>query len=173
MPAKPFHPQILRRPPQAQDLNEPSPIQPLPSPKHNSLADRRSTQPADHKKSLLSLFTKPSPVISPPSTVPASAIDPTIYPLDIISPLPPTPTPLEQAEAAFARLSKTVGPLSHKEEVIPSPSKPAGLRIDSINSALAEGPESSKDSGKQTPTYKKTTPIDKDAFLRRYLDGVR
>lgn len=173
VPAKPFHPQILRRPPQAQDLNEPSPIQPLPSPKHNSLADRRSTQPADHKKSLLSLFTKPSPVISPPSTVPASAIDPTIYPLDIISPLPPTPTPLEQAEAAFARLSKTVGPLSHKEEVIPSPSKPAGLRIDSINSALAEGPESSKDSGKQTPTYKKTTPIDKDAFLRRYLDGVR
>ncbi|KAL2046744.1 hypothetical protein ABVK25_011574 [Lepraria finkii] len=173
VPAKPFHPQILRRPPQAQDLNEPSPIQPLPSPKHNSLADRRSTQPADHKKSLLSLFTKPSPVISPSSTVPASAIDPSIYPLDIISPLPPTPTPLEQAEAAFARLSKTVGPLSHKEEVIPNPSKPAGLRIDSINSALAEGPESSKDSGKQTPTYKKTTPIDKDAFLRRYLDGVR
>ena len=171
--AKPFHPQILRRPPQAQGLNEPSPIQPLPSPKHNTLADRRSTQPADHKKSLLSLFTKPSPVISPPSTVPASAIDPTIYPLDIISPLPPTPTPQEQAEAAFARLSKTVGPLSFKEEVIPGPSKPAVLRMDSIKSALAEGPESRKDSGKQTPTYKKTTPIDKDAFLRQYLDGVR
>ena len=173
MPAKPFHPQILRRPPQASDLNEPSPIQPLPSPKHSTLANRRSSKPTDHQKSLLSLFTKPSPVVSPPSAVRTGTIDTTVDPMDIISPLPPTPTPQEQADAAFARLSKNPGPLSHNEEGMPGPSKPAILKIDSINGALAEGAKSRNDSGKQTPTSKKTTPTEHKPFLLEYLAGVR
>ncbi|KAL2048224.1 hypothetical protein N7G274_000135 [Stereocaulon virgatum] len=173
LPAKPFHPQILRRPPQASNLNEPSPIQPLPSPKHSTLAGRRSSKPADHQKSLLSLFTKPSPVVSPPSAVPTGTIDTTVDSMNIISPLPPTPTPQEQADAAFARLSKNPGPLSHNEEIIPGPSKPTMLRMDSINGALAGGPKSRNDSGKQTPTSKKTTPTEHKPFLLEYLAGVK
>ena len=172
MPAKPFHPQILRRPPQASDLNEPSPIQPLPSPRHSTVADRRSSKPADHQKSLLSLFTEPSPVVSPPSVVPTGTIDTAVDPMDIISPLPPTPTPQEQADAAFARLSKNPGPLSHNGEVIPGPSKPAMLKMDSINGALAEGAKSMNDSGKQTPTYNKTTHTEREEFLLGFLAGV-
>ena len=71
-PPKPFHPQILKRP--AHLLNEHtdmSPIQPLPSPKQafpfHKPAQKAQSANADHKKSLLSLFTAPSPVISPPS----------------------------------------------------------------------------------------------------------
>jgi hypothetical protein len=93
--------------------------------------------------------------------------------MDIISPLPPTPTPQEQADAAFARLSKNPGPLSHNEEGMPGPSKPAILKIDSINGALAEGAKSRNDSGKQTPTSKKTTPTEHKPFLLEYLAGVR
>ena len=171
LPPKPFHPQILRRPTHVQELNEPSPIQPLPSPKHSTLADRRFTQPADHKKSLLSLFTKPSPIISPSSAVPGSAIDPTIDPLDVISPLPPTPTPQEQADAAFTRLTKTVGPLSHKDEAISGPSKQGVSRMDSINSVLAEESKFARNGGKQTPKHRTTTPSDR-TFLLGYLDGV-
>lgn len=68
-PTKTFHPQILKRP--ANPLNELSvlsPIQPLPFPKQAFPDHKPSTKPlstkADHKKSLLSLFTTPSPIPS-------------------------------------------------------------------------------------------------------------
>ena len=175
-PARTFQPQILRRPAHIQDLNEPSPIQPLPSPQQRDFTDRRSTQPADHKRSLLSLFTQPSPspIISPPSAVPASAIDPTIDSNSIISPLPPTPTPQQQADAAFARLKKTVGPLSQPDGTSSDFPKPPVLKLNDINSAMAEGLMVGQSSEKPTPAptpAPKTAPKDK-AFLLGYLEGV-
>ena len=175
-PPKTFQPQILRRPAHIQDLNEPSPIQPLPSPQHRDFTDRRSTQPADHKKSLLSLFTKPSPspIISPPSAVPVSAIDPTIDPNTIISPLPPTPTPQQQADAAFARLKKTVGPLSQSDGTSSDFPKPPVLKLNDINSAMAEGLKVGQSSEMPIPAptpAPRTAPKDKE-FLLGYLEGV-
>ena len=179
-PAKTFQPQILRRPAHIQDLNEPSPIQPLPSPQQRDFTDRRSTQPADHKRSLLSLFTQPSPspIVSPPSAVPASAIDPTIDSNSIISPLPPTPTPQQQADAAFARLKKTVGPLSQPDGTSSDFPKPPVLKLNDINSAMAEGLMVGQSSEKPTPAptpaptpVPRTAPKDK-AFLLGYLEGV-
>ena len=175
-PAKTFQPQILRRPAHAQDLNEPSPIQPLPSPQQRNFTDRRSTQPGDHKRSLLSLFTQPSPspIISPPSTVPASAIDSTIDPNSIISPLPPTPTPQQQADAAFARLKKTVGPLSQPDSTSSGFPTPPVLKLNDINTAIAEGLMLGQSSEKPTPAptpAPRTAPKDKE-FLLGYLAGV-
>ena len=175
-PAKTFQPQILRRPAHLQDLNEPSPIQPLPSPQQRDFTDRRPTQPRDHKKSLLSLFTQPSPspIISPPSAVPASAIDPTIDSNNIISPLPPTPTPQQQADAAFARLKKTVGPLSQPDGTSSGFPKPPVLRLNDINTAMAEGlmlgQSSEKPTLASTPAPS-TAPKNKE-FLLGYLKGV-
>ena len=72
-PPKPFHPQILKRPAHLlSDHDIMSPIQPLPSPKHAipnpKVPQKAQPASADHKKSLLSLFSAPSPAISPPST---------------------------------------------------------------------------------------------------------
>lgn len=87
-PPKPatFQPQILRRQAQYQpnrsiDQDEPSPIQPLPSPaqylpKAQNKLRGHSSAADEHKKSLLSLFTTntyPSAKASPPSALPASA----------------------------------------------------------------------------------------------------
>lgn len=158
----PIYPQILRRPVHAGDASEPSPIQPLPSPKHNLLANR-TTQPADHKKSLLSLFTKPSPIISPGLTAPPSAIDPG----SLVSPLSEKPTPREQADAAFAKLTRDIGGFSQEYTVPPvSPS-----RTSSINAVVAgvEGKERAT-GGLKTPTSR-TTPVDR-SFLLGYLEGV-
>ncbi|KAK4690126.1 hypothetical protein P7C71_g6598, partial [Lecanoromycetidae sp. Uapishka_2] len=174
-PPKAFQPQILRRPAHLEDLNEPSPIQPLPSPRHKALPDRRpmqSSQPADHRKSLLSLFSKPSPIISPSSAAPApaSAIDPTSF----LSPVTTGPTPQEQAEAAFERLAKTVGAIgtkSDEEKIDFAPRKPVVSRTGSTNNKPAEAAMSGRNSGKHTPTSKTTTPIDK-SFLLGYLEGV-
>ena len=175
-PAKTFQPQILRRPAHTQDLNEPSPIQPLPSPQQRDFTDRRSAQPADHKKSLLSLFTQPSPspIISPLSAVRASAIDPTIDSNNIISPLPPTPTPQQQADAAFARLKKTVGPLSQPDDTSSGFPTRSVLKLNDISSAMAEGLMLGESSEKPTPTptpAPRTAPKDKE-FLLGYLEGV-
>lgn len=164
-PPKSFHPQILRRPAHVDDSNGPSPIQPLPSPIINTFPDRRTTQPTDHKKSLLSLFTEPSPSISPPSAAPTSAIDLSA----LISPLT-GPSPQEQAEAAFARLTQSVGELSHEPKPVPGPSQLPGLRTGSINNAVDDGMSPRRSSGKQTPTLK-TTPADK-SFLLGYLNKV-
>ena len=175
-PVKAFQPQILRRPAHLQDLNEPSPIQPLPSPQRRDFTDRPPTQPADHKKSLLSLFTQPSPspIISPPSAVPSSGIDPTIDFNSFLSPLPPTPTPQQQADAAFARLQKTVGPLSHPDATSSEFPKPPVLKLNEINTAMAEGLKVGQSSGRSTPAptpAPRTAPKDKE-FLLGYLEGV-
>lgn len=163
-PLKPFHPQILHRPAQPGDTNEPSPIQPLPSPIRNILANRTS-QPADHKKSLLSLFTKPSPVISPTLTAPtsASAIDPA----SLVSPLSEKATPRERADAAFAKLSLNIGGFAQEHTAPPvSPS-----RTSSINAVVAGvGGKERAAGGRETPTSR-TTPVDRN-FLLGYLEGV-
>ena len=175
-PAKTFQPQILRRPAHTQDLNEPSPIQPLPSPQQRDFTDRRSAQPGDHKKSLLSLFTQPSPspIVSPPSAITASAIDPAIDPNSIISPLPPTPTPHQQADAAFARLKKTVGPLSQPDGKSSGFPTPPDLKLNDINTAMAEGLMLGQGGERPTPAptpAPRTAPKDKE-FLLGYLEGV-
>lgn len=165
-PLKPFHPQILRRPAHAEYTSEPSPIQPLPSPKHNVLAPH-STHPIDHKKTLLSLLTKPSPVISPALTASASAIDP----VGVVSPLSERPTPREQADAAFAQLTRDIRGLPQNVSgssvhVAVSPS-----RASSINAVVGGvGGKERATGGTTTPTPR-TTPVDR-SFLLEYLEGV-
>ena len=164
--ARPFHPQILRRPAPAEDPNEPSPIQPLPSPKH-SLLTNRTTQPADHKKSLLSLLTKPSPLTSPALTAPTSAIDPA----NLVSPLSEKPTPREQADAAFAQLTGDNRGLPQEPSVFPLQAAVSPSRSSSLRAVVdgGRGKERAKDD-KKTPTPR-TTPVDRD-FLLGYLEGV-
>ena len=156
-PLKPFQPQILRRPAPAED-NEPSPIQPLPSPKHQLLVNR-TTQPTDHKKSLLSLFTKPSPFVSPAVTAPTSAIDPA----SVVSPMSEKPTPGEQADAAFAPQMKNSRGLPQKVSGFSVPAAISPSRTSSVKAVVAGG-------GKKTPTAR-TTPVDR-SFLLGYLEGV-
>lgn len=162
-PPKPFHPQILRRPAPHEDANELSPIQPLPSPKHNLLA-KQTTQPVDHKKSRLSILTKPSPIISPTLDAPSSAIDLANF----VSPLSAKPTPREQADAAFAKLTSDIGGFAAQEHpaTAASPS-----RKSSINAVVAGvGGKERATGGSKTPTIR-TTPVDR-SFLLGYLEGV-
>ena len=169
-PPNSFHPKILRRPAHLEKLNEPSPIQPLPSPRHKGLMDISTTQSENHKESLLSLFSKPSPIASPISITPApaSVFDPT----SLISPLIATPSPQEQAEAAFERLTKSVraiGAAPQEDKIDFTPRQLS--RVGSMNDKVAEIAKSRKGSGKHTPTTKTTTPIDK-SFLLGYLENV-
>ena len=74
-PTKQFHPQILKRPTHLlHESDNMSPIQPLPSPKHAIMGHKAPQKTplasSDHKKSLLSLFSAPSPIVSPPSGTP-------------------------------------------------------------------------------------------------------
>ena len=163
-PFKPFHPQILRRPAHSGDAGEPSPIQPLPSPEHDLLANR-TTQPADHKKSLLSRFTKSSLIVSPALTAPASAS--AIDPASLVSPLSEKPTPREQADAAFAKSTRDIGGFAQEHTARPvSPSRASSI------DAFVAGMEGKKRAtgGTKTPTTR-TTPIDRN-FLLGYLEGV-
>ena len=161
-PLKSFHPQILRRPAPAEDPNEPSPIQPLPSPKHNLLTTR-THQPATHKKTLLSLYTRTSPTISPLLNAPASAIDPA----SVISPLSEKPTPREQADAALSKLTRDFAGFAQEQHApLASPS-----RTSSVNAVVAGAGGKERPIGvKQTPTPR-TTPVDR-TFLLGYLEGV-
>lgn len=163
-PLKPFHPQILRRPAPSEDPSEPSPIQPLPSPKHTLLANR-TTQPTDHKKSLLSLFTKPSPLVSPAVTAPTSAIDPT----GVISPLSEKPTPREQADAAFANIAKDIRALPQDMNLFPTQTAVSPSRTSSVKAVVAVGGNQKRAAtgSRKTPT----TPVDRN-FLLGYLEGV-
>lgn len=157
-PPKPFHPQILRRPTHPEDANELSPIQPLPSPKHKLLT-KRTTQPAGHPKSLLSILTEPSPITSPTSNAPPSAIDPANF----ISPITEKPTPREQADAAFAKMRRDI-----QEHTAPAASP---SRTSSINAVVAGvGGKERATGGTKTPTPR-TTPVDRN-FLLGYLEGV-
>ncbi|MCJ1275072.1 mRNA-decapping enzyme subunit 2 [Puttea exsequens] len=173
IPTKPFHPQIIRRTGTNQDVNEPSPIQPLPSPKHGVPANHRSAQPPDHRKSLLSLFINSPPPISPPSAAPVSAIDPTATfdPSSLISPISKTPTPQEQAEAAFEQLSKNVGRISHPEVPHDGVSKPEVSSMSSINYVLDDATKESSNDSAQQATRNTAAPLDKK-FLLGYLEGV-
>lgn len=163
-PLKPFHPQILRRPAHPEDANEPSPIQPLSSPKHN-LIPNRTTRTVDHKKSLLSLLTKPSPVISPALTAPASAS--AIDSAGLVSPLSEKPTPRQQADAAFAKSTRDIAGFA-QQHTAPSVST---SRASSINAVVAgRGGKDRATDGTRTPTPR-TTPIDR-SFLLGYLEGV-
>lgn len=160
-PLKSFHPQILRRPAPTEDANEPSPIQPLPSPKHIPLVNQ-TTQPADHKKILLSLFTKPSPLTSP---APTSAIDLA----GLVSPLSEKATPREQADAAFMKMSRKLGGLPQEyAATLVSPS-----RTSSVNAVVAGVAGKERAAGeKKTPTPTPgTAPVDR-TFLLGYLEGV-
>ena len=165
-PLKPFHPQILRRPAPTEDPTEPSPIQPLPSPKHTLLTNR-ATQPTDHKKSLLSLFTRQSPLVSPAVTAPSSAIDPT----SVVSPLSEKATPRQQADAAFAQFPRDVSAIPqelsgfHSVQAALSPS-----RTSSVKAVVAGGKERATGAGRKASTPR-TTPIDR-SFLLGYLEGV-
>ncbi|MCJ1228085.1 mRNA-decapping enzyme subunit 2 [Toensbergia leucococca] len=92
--SKPFHPQILRRPIQppsvSQEATFPSPVHPTPSPKDRLPFDRHTSQPQEHKQTLLTLFSKPSlktspvfstpaPIVSPLTDISTSNIDPTAF----------------------------------------------------------------------------------------------
>ena len=168
-PLKPFHPQILRRPAPGEDPTEPSPIQPLPSPRHTLLANR-TTQPTDHKKSLLSLFTKPSPLVSPAATAPSSAIDPA----SVVSPLSEKPTTQQQADVAFAQITRDIGALPREVSGFPSSVKVAASpsRTSSVRAVVAGGAGGREKAagGKKAPTPG-TTPVDR-SFLLGYLEGV-
>ena len=73
-------PQILRRPAQmlaSSDISAaPSPIQPLPSPKHRLAFDHRTNQSKEQKQALLSLFGRPSPPTSPGDSKSVNIISP-------------------------------------------------------------------------------------------------
>ena len=167
-PLKAFHPQILRRSTTAEDPMEPSPIQPLPSPKHTLLTNR--TQPTDHRKSLLSLFTKPSPLVSPAMTAPSSAIDPA----SVVSPLSEKPTPRQQADAAFAQIARDVRTLPQETSRFPSVQAAVSPSITSSVKAVVAGGVGGRErntGGSSKAPTPRTTPVDR-SFLLGYLEGV-
>lgn len=157
-PASQYQPQILRRPPHVQPSqpetihrhpphiqpSQPdsvlSPIEPLPSPKHP--LGGRGKQPQDHKASLLSLFTRPSPMTTPTPT-PAS-----VDPEALISP-PGIGSP------SFENRNKAAG------SNFPSASLERA-RTGSLAPSIGDG--------SQTPRAT-TTPKDK-SFLLGYLEDV-
>lgn len=146
-PAPQHQPQILRRPPHLQaSLHDSiiSPIDPLPSPKHNV---GRGKQTQDHKQTLLSLFNKPSPATTP-------------NPMDLEALI--SPPPLESASSSIFDDNRT------PTEALPS----AGLersRVGSFPSVTGDG-SAKVSSGWQTPRAT-TTPKDR-SFLLGYLEGV-
>lgn len=147
VPAPLHQPQILRRPPQLQpSLHDSilSPIDPLPSPKHNF---GRGKQTQDHKQTLLSLFNKPSPATTP-------------NPMDLQALISPPP---------FGSASSSVFDDNRAPpETLPS----AGLERSTVGSLPSvTGAEGAKvSSGRQTPRTT-TTPKDR-TFLLGYLEGV-
>lgn len=165
-PPKPFQPQILRR--QGVYSGELSPIQPLPSPKHKAAPNTRTGQTADQKKSLLSLFTKPSPFVSPTSAAPSTGLDLA----SLVSPLSDKPSTQQEK-------SKNV--FSNPPDIMRSKvDNDGGLLLDgrSLSSSSnniatsSEGKKLAGSAAKPTPApTPTTTPLQKD-FLRGYLAGV-
>ena len=77
--SRPFHPQILRRPVQAPPeppLGPPEFVEGRLTPPSRLSFDRRDSQPQEHKQTLLSLFNKPSPLVSPLSPQNGSIVSP-------------------------------------------------------------------------------------------------
>ena len=183
-PSKPFQPQILRRPGLPQDPGEPSPIQPLPSPQHNVPMAKRLAHSAEQKKSLLSLFTKPPPAISPPSGT-AQATEPA----SLVSPLEKSGTRLPQQgrmdlDDVFGhapaipslRLKSTTheSPLNQVKKFTAPDRMPLASRKDFPTMAVGDDRQSGRSSGKHTPTpthSSTTTPVQKE-FLLGYLADV-
>ncbi|KAL9129938.1 MAG: hypothetical protein Q9217_001740 [Psora testacea] len=184
-PLKPFQPQILRRPGLSQDESEPSPIQPLPSPQHNISVSKRQIHTTDQKKSLLSLFTKPSPTISSPSAIPSG----TLHPASLISPLEnPTITlpqqapidahdvlvPTQIAPTLKAAVSMRGNPPKQAKAFTAPDRMPPPLDTKTTTTTAADGQKSGQSSSNPVPTpthSSTTTPIQKE-FLLGYLADV-
>ena len=144
-----FQPQILRRPAQPEKQFQdqsmpPPPPRSVPSP----LSEPEKPLPnADHKKTLLSLFTKDSPKMSPGISKPDYSA--------FVSPISARPSsfslPPRESSSTLpyprSRIGSVVSPLKDEGEVTPSP----------------------MGSGRRTP--KTTSPLDRD-FLLGYLEGV-
>ena len=189
-PPKPFQPQILRRSGAPPEVNEPSPIQPLPSPKHKAISARNDTPQDNHKKSLLSLFTtKPSPAVSPPTTVADTSIDLN----SLVSPLEKSSTPSipkvgRQSSDAFVAPG-SVSATNSTPTINPDPPKekkkffapdrmppPPTSKKDTITAGFDEGRTSGPSRGKHTPEQPQpatTNPGQKEFLLGYLADVVR
>ena len=187
-PPKSFQPQILRRSGIPSDINELSPIQPLPSPKHKSTAAQNHAPQDNHKKSLLSLFTKPSPAVSPPSVTADNSLDPN----SLISPLEKSATSSipqigGQPNDVFAS-PKAVAATNSIPAAKPNPSKEekkfyapdrmplpsSKKKNDVVATSLNNGRTSGPSSGRHTPVQPQTAttnPVQKE-FLLGYLADV-
>lgn len=140
------HSHVLRRADQISKLSKeievPSPMSPLPPPRHFPRTDDNAKQTQDHKKTLLSLFNKALPATSPGSFSPTIKTNPVIEKPYTEKPSPQDPSPL-------------ITPLTSRS------------RVGSYTSTFGEGRIRSNDV-RQTPG---TTSVDKD-FLLGYLNGV-
>ena len=149
-PASQYQPQILRRPPHIQPPQYNSivsPIEPLPSPKQPL---SRANQSVGHKQSLLSLFNKPSPALTPAPVEPEALISP--------------PAVKDVTQLAIPDAGQ------HDTSALPS----AGLersRVGSLASVAGEGSGSVKMSSERHTPRTTTTPLER-SFLLSYLEGV-
>ena len=185
-PPKPFQPQILRRSGMPPEINEPSPIQPLPSPSQKMSATQKAGQEDEHKKSLLSLFTKSSPAISPASPTPDNTIDLTslVSPLEksATPPIPQSgrrpsdvfaPPPIAPATDLFPAL-QSEPPKQEKKFYAPDRMPPLASRTDTARSGANDAGHSGPSRGKDTLMSSRsstTTPVQKE-FLLGYLADV-
>ena len=119
----PFQPQILRRPAEKGSLSIqppiPSQVQSPRSPEEPSSFERRASQPKGQKEALLSLFSKPAPLV--PSTNFSSA----------------TPiSPLSERLASQQGISAVVSPLLSRSRVgsLPLPSAEGNTKRDTLQS---------------------------------------
>ncbi|KAL9100387.1 MAG: hypothetical protein Q9163_004230 [Psora crenata] len=186
-PSKPFQPQILRRFGPPPDAEEPSPIQPLPSPQQNVPIYQHLVQRTEQKISLLSLFTKSPPGTAPSSVKAFHAEDPA----SLISPLENLTTPLTQQEASDLEdvtlpaptdpNLKSIGvtrkvPLEQIKTSTTSGQMPPATQTDDTSWTAASGENHSEWSGKHkpTPTHPSTTtPVQKQFLLSYLADVVR
>ncbi|KAG8530421.1 uncharacterized protein KY384_004923 [Bacidia gigantensis] len=185
-PQKPFQPQILRRPDTSHSINEPSPIQPLPSPQHQIPKPQHTAQSHEHKKSLLSLFTRPQPAVSPPSAAPTD-ISSIVSPIDDAT-TPTAPKATRQARDVSTSQSSVVSTIKSPPSVIMQREKskqgkkfyapdrmPASpIQSSTLDGKIANGIVSERESRKASPSKVQsasTTPVQKD-FLLGYLNDV-
>ena len=142
-------------------------------PHHSSGILLTAVQPS--RGIIRNLYFPSSPSLHrPPSFLLSQPFQPVQLTNSIISPLPPTPTPQQQADAAFARVKKTVGPLSQPDGKSSGFPTPPILKLNDINTAMAQGLMLGQSSEKPTPAptaAPRTAPKDKE-FLLGYLAGV-
>ena len=126
----------------SKEIEVPSPMSPLPPPRHFPRTDDNAKQTQDHKKTLLSLFNKALPATSPGSFSETTKTSPLIEKPYTEKPSPQDPSPL-------------ITPLTSRS------------RVGSYTSTIGEGRIRSNNV-RQTPG---TTSVDKD-FLLGYLNGI-